>query len=197
MQVRTHRILAGVVAAAFLALAACSTQKGPATEAVAAAETALAGVRDAAAKYVPNDLQGVEASLAALKTSLANKDYKAVIAAAPALMTSIQSLGGAADAGKAAFDSATAEWATLSTDLPKMVSAIQSRVDILSASKKLPKNVSAEAFESAKAGFDSIKSTWEAASAAFNGGNPVDAVAKAKEVQAKGQEVLALLGMSA
>lgn len=194
---RTHRILAGVVAAAFLALAACSSQKGPATEAVTAAETALATVRDAAAKYVPNDLQGVEASLAALKASLANKDYKAVLAAAPAMMTSIESLGGAANAGKAAFDAATAEWASLSTDVPKMVTAIQSRVDILSSSKKLPKNVSADAFNSAKAGLETMKSTWEAATAAFNGGNPVDAVAKGKEVQAKGQEVLALLGMSA
>jgi hypothetical protein len=91
---------------------------------------------------------------------------------------------------------ASAEWATLSTDLPRMVSAIQSRVDILSQSKKLPKNLSPESFEAAKAGLDAINASWAKATAAAASGDSVSAVSSAKLVQEKGAEVLALLGMS-
>jgi hypothetical protein len=193
---RNNKILAGIAAAAFLALAACSTQKGPATEAVNAAEAALATVREEASRFLPSDLQGVEASVSALKAQLASKDYKSVLANAPALMTSINSLTDATSARKAAVEAATAEWTTLSADVPNMATAIQSRLDTLAKSKRLPKNLSQASYDSAKAGYDSLKATWDAANAAAAAGDPVDAVAKAKEVQSKGNEVLALLGMA-
>ena len=78
-----------------------------------------------------------------------------------------------------------------------MVEAIQSRVTTLSSSKKLPKGLDAAAVDTAKSGLASMQSTWADASAAFTGGNAIDAVAKAKAVKAKGEEVLKLLGMSA
>ena len=40
-----------------------------------------------------------------------------------------------------------------------------------------------------------MKSTWSAATQSFNSGNVEDAVAKAKQVQQKGTEVMGLLGM--
>jgi hypothetical protein len=100
------------------------------------------------------------------------------------------------EARAAAAAAATAEWETYNADLPKMVSAIQSRVDILSQSKKLPANLSKESFDSAKLGLDLINATWAEATAAAASGNPVDAVAKAKVVQEKGAEVMGLLGMT-
>jgi type II secretory pathway pseudopilin PulG len=117
-----------------------------------------------------------------------NKKEEQARAAAAAAAT-------AAAAAQQAQAAASAEWATLSTDLPKMVSAIQSRVDILSKSKKLPAKLSKESFDSAKAGLDMINSTWSEATAAAAAGNSIEAVDKAKLVQQKGQEVLALLGM--
>lgn len=194
---RNTKLLAAIAASAFLALAACSSQKGPATQAVDAATAALASVRDEAAQFLPSDLQGVEASVNALKDQLANKDYKSVLANAPALMTSINSLSDAVSARKSAVEAATAEWSTLSADVPNMVSAIQSRLDVLAKSKRLPKGLTQASYDSAKAGFDTMKSTWDAATAAATAGDPLDAVAKAREVQAKGNEVLALLGMGA
>lgn len=191
-----NNLFAGLMAAALLVVAGCSTQKGPATEAVTAAETALGAIREEAARYLPADLQGAEATLTSLKDTLAKKDYKAVLASAPALMTTLATLKDSVAARKVEFDAATAEWGTLSADLPNMVSAIQSRVDVLSSSKRLPKNLSKDSFDAAKAGLDMMKSTWDAANADFTAGNPIDAVAKAKTVQAKGAEVLALLGMT-
>jgi hypothetical protein len=92
---------------------------------------------------------------------------------------------------------ATGEWTSYAADLPKMVEAIQSRVTTLASAKKLPKGMDAAALDTAKGGLESMKSTWTEAMAAFTGGNAIDAVAKAKGVKAKGEEVLKLLGMSA
>jgi tRNA U34 5-carboxymethylaminomethyl modifying GTPase MnmE/TrmE len=125
-----------------------------------------------------------------------NKKAEEAKAAAAAATAAAQEAQAAAAAAQQAQEAASAEWATLSADLPKMVSAIQSRVDILSKSKKLPANVSKESFDSARAGLDMINSTWADANAAATSGNSVDAVAKARQVQEKGAEVLALLGMS-
>jgi len=41
-------------------------------------------------------------------------------------------------AKKTEMEAASQEWTTLAADLPKMVEAIQSRVDMLSKSRKLP-----------------------------------------------------------
>lgn len=183
-----------------LLLVGCANQKEPAMKLVADAESALAAVKDDAAKYAPADLQSVEASVATLKDQVAKGDYKAVLAGAPAVMSAIDSLKAAAAAKKseaeAAMAAAATEWSSLSADVPRMVEAIQSRVDILGKAKKLPKNVSQEAFDSAKSGLDSMKSLWAEATDAFTSGDAVNAVDKAKGVKAKGEEVLKLLGMS-
>jgi len=183
-----------------LLLVGCANQKEPAMKLVADAESALAAVKDDAAKYAPADLQSVEASVASLKDQVAKGDYKAVLAGAPAVMSAIDSLKAAVAARKseaeAAVAAAATEWNSLSGDVPKMIEAIQSRVDILGKSKKLPKNVSQEAFDSAKSGLESMKSLWTEASGAFTSGDAVNAVDKARGVKAKGEEVLKLLGMS-
>lgn len=189
-------LIAGTLAASLLVLSACSMQKGPATQAVTAAESALAGLKEDAAKYVPDELKGAEDSLASLKDNLTKGDYKAVLASAPGLMSSLESLKTNVAAKVEEAKAATAEWAGYATDLPKMVESIQGRVDALGAAKKLPKGLDAAAFDSAKAGLESMKSGWAEASAAFTSGNAIDAVAKAKGLKAKGEEVLKLLGMN-
>jgi hypothetical protein len=198
---RNNKFIAGVLMAALLAVAGCAGQKEPATQAVTAAEAALAAVAADAGKYVPDDLRTAEAAVASLRDAFVKGDYKAVVAGAPALMTSLSSLKDAASGKKAESEAAAAaamtEWGTLSADLPKMVAAIQSRVDTLSASKKLPKALTQESFDAAKTGLAMINRTWAEASAAAAAGSAVDAVAKAKMVKEKGAEVLAFLGMTA
>lgn len=92
---------------------------------------------------------------------------------------------------------AAGEWTAYAADLPKMVESIQGRVTELAASKKLPKGMDGAALDAAKSGLESMQSMWTEATAAFTGGNAIDAVAKAKGVKAKGEEVMKLLGMNA
>jgi len=186
--------------AVFVLAAACANQKAPATKAVADAEAALAAFRDDAARLLPDDLSAVDSTLASLKDSLAKSDYKAVMAAAPDLSNRIAALRDATAAKKAEWEAANAaareQWNTYAADLPKMLEAIQSRVDILGKARQLPRNVSREAFDNAKAGLDWMKTSWAEATDAFNAGNAVDAAAKAQAVKDKGNEVLGLLGLA-
>ena len=188
-----------IVAAVLLAVG-CANQKEPAEKAVAQAEGSIAAIKDEAAKYAPEALQGVESTLAGVKDKLAKGDYKSVIAETPQLTTAVNSLKETVATKKAeaeaAMAAATTEWNALSADVPKMVEAIQSRVDILGKSRKLPKNLTQEAYDAAKSGLESMKSTWAEATAAFASGDAVNAVNLANSVKQKGSEVLAQLGMT-
>lgn len=193
-------IVTVLVVAGALVAAGCANQKGPAEQAVAKIESAVSALRDEAAKYAPEALQSVESTLAGVKDKLAKGDYKAVIADSTQLTSAVDSLKQAVAAKKseveAAMAAASAEWSSLSADVPKMVDAIQSRVDILGKSRKLPKNVSQEAYDAAKSGLETMKANWNEATAAFSSGDAVTAVDLAKRVKQQGSEVLAHLGMT-
>jgi hypothetical protein len=181
------------------ALGGCANQKEPATQAVASITASLEAVREDASKYASEQLAQAEASLASLKASLDKGDYKAVLANAPALTNQVASLAQATAATKseaeAAAAAATQEWQALSTDVPQMISAVQSRVDILGKSKKLPKSLSADAFKAAQDSLSSMKTQWADAAATFSAGNAVDAVNRARAVKQQGTEVMQALGM--
>src|SRR5213082_790239 len=116
-----------LLALAAVLVVGCANQKGPAEQAVAGAETALAAVRDNAQKYAPDQLQAVDSQLAALKDSLAKGDYKAVLTGAPTVNSAIRSLKDAAEAKKADVDAAAARakdaWGPVSADVPMMIEA--------------------------------------------------------------------------
>ena len=190
-----------IIVVAALIVLGCANQKSPAEQAVAQIESAVAALRQDAAKYSPGDLQDIDTSLGSLKEKLAKGDYKAVLADAPGLSATVDNLKQIVATKKteaeAAIAAATTEWNSLSADVPKLVEVIQSRVDILGKSSKLPKNVSKDAFEAAKSGLASMKATWSEATSAFASGDAIGAVTKANSVKLQGSEVMQKLGMTA
>jgi hypothetical protein len=184
--------VAVLVLAAAVLLVGCSSDKGPAELAIKAAEDAFDAAKAEAAKYVPDQVKAVESALAAVKDKFAKTDYKAALTEAGAIPAKVKELTAAAAAKK---EELTKAWGRLSEDLPKVVEAIQSRMDILAKAKKLPANLTAETFEQAKAGLAAIQQQWGQAQEAFQGANLTDAVAKAGGVKAKVKEVLEALGM--
>jgi hypothetical protein len=186
--------------AAVLLMAGCANQKAPAEQAIAQAQQALDAVRDSAQKYVPDQLQQVSDQLQGLKDSLAKGDYRAVLTGAPTLTSAISSLKDAAEAKKADAEAALAKakdaWGPTSADVPKMVDALQARVDALGKSHKLPKGVTKDGVVAAKAGVDSLKTMWSDASAAAGSGDYTTAMSKAQAVKDKAAEIMKSLGMS-
>jgi len=192
-------VLAAVLAAVFIA--GCQSQRAPAEQAVAAAESALTSIRDMATHYAPDELQAVDAQLASVKDQLAKGDYKGVMAAMPALNTAIGNLKDTATAKQADAEAASAKakdaWGPMSNDVPKMVDAISSRVDILSKSHHLPHGVTKDSLAAAKASVDSMKATWSEASNAATSGDYTTAVTKGQAVKDQATQVMHSLGMTA
>jgi len=192
------------MAFAALMLAGCANQMEPAQKAIADIEAAITAAGPDASQYIPNELQAVTSQLADLKAKFDKKDYKGVLAAAPALLTQAQGLAGAASSARQAAEAArtaeletlNAEWTTLSGTLPAAVAAIESRVSILSKSKKLPANLDAATFESVQAGLADSKALWDQATAAQASGNIEGAVTAARQVKEKTDAALAALGMT-
>jgi len=188
------------VAVAGCGLAACTNQKAPAEQAVASAETSLSAIRDEAQKYAPEALQPVDAQLSAMKDNLTKGNYPAVLAAAPNVNSSISGLKDVADNKKAEADAALAKakdaWTPMSTDVPKMVDAIQGRVDKLSKERHLPKGVTKDNVATAKSALDSMKSAWSDASNAAASGDFTTAVSKGQTVKDQASDTMKSLGMS-
>ncbi len=173
----------------------CANNEEPAKQALASAEASLSEIRVDAAKYAPEELQSAEARLAKAKQDLAKEEYKDVLGGATQLTKDAAQLKEVVISKQTQDVAATHEWESLSQEVPKLVQAIEVRVDSLSGSK-LPKDVNKESFEAAKATLQSMKSLWAEASAAFDAGNATLATDKARQVQAKGEEVIGQLAMA-
>ena len=183
-------------------LAGCANQMEPAKKAIADIEAAVGAAGPDAAQYIPDQLQAVTSQITDLKMKFDQKDYKAVIAAAPALLTQAQGLAAAAGTAKqaaeaAALEALNAEWGTLSTDLPQQLAAVTSRIAMLSKSKKLPAGLDAATFEAAKSGTSEAATLWEQATGAQAAGNVEQAVTTGRQVKDKLNAAMAGLGMSA
>jgi len=186
---------------AALLLAGCANQMEPAKKAIADIEVAVEAAGPDAAQYIPDQLQAVTSQISDLKMKFDQKDYKAVIAAAPALLTQAQGLAAAAGtarqaAAAAALEALNAEWGALSTDLPAQLAAVTGRVAILSKSKKLPAGHDAATFDAAKSGAGEAATLWEQATAAQAAGNVEQAVTSGRQVKEKLNAAMAGLGMS-
>jgi hypothetical protein len=181
-----------IALACCFALIACSTSKAPAEAAIKAADEALAGVKADASVYIPDQLKVVEDSLAAAKESFQKGEYQQALTGAKDLVTKASDLTAAVAAKK---DELTKSWQDMSGGLPGMVEAIQSRVSILSKSRKLPAGIDQGKFDAAKADLATISQTWTEASNAFSSGNLMDAVNKAKTVKDKAVEIMNAIGM--
>jgi len=177
-----------------LGLISCSTAKAPAEAAIKAAEEAIAGVKTDASAYVPDQLKEVEDSLAAAKESFQKGEYEKALTGVKDLSAKAKDLATAAASKK---EELAKSWQDMSGGLPKMVEAIQSRVNILSKSRKLPAGIDKDKFDSAKTELAAITQTWTEASNAYSSGNLMDAVSKAKTVKDKAVEIMNAIGMKA
>lgn len=183
---------------ATLALAACGNPMQPAQKALADAEAAITAVSADAAKYVPDQLGAVNQKLADLKAAFDKKDYKAVLAGAPALVTDTKALADSAAAKKIEFMAQlNTDWTSMSASLPQAVTAIESRLGMLAKSRTLPDGITQDTLARSQAGLAEAKDSWTAATAAFGQGNIEEAVAKASATKARAEEIMAALGMQA
>jgi hypothetical protein len=186
-------LLVVVMLVGALVMVGCANKdKAPAEAAVKAAEEAYAAVKVEATKQVPDQAKALEGAIAAAKEKLTKNDYKAALSEAQAVSGKVKEL---ADAMKAKKDEATKSWTSLSTGIPKMIEALESRIGILSKSRKLPANITADKFAEAKSGLASAKEEWTKALDSSKAGNTTEAASIGNSVKEKAAKAMEALGM--
>jgi len=175
------KVSAVVLAVAFLA--ACGArQRGPAQEAIKAADAAWAPVAAEARRYVPDQAKGIEDAIAAAKNAFERGAYAGVITDAGAIPGKIAELQKVIDAKKSEWVSA---WRTLDSALGSGMTAVQTKVDELLGGQKLPAGVKKADVEGAKTTLAALQQTHAEAKSAYGDGDYQGALAKANQVQAE------------
>jgi hypothetical protein len=177
-------------------LAACANERDPAQKMISDIDATVTAASADAAKYAPDQLIDTQTKLGDLKASFGRQDYKAVLAAAPPVLAEAQGLAGAAAAKKSdVLKSLNDQWTSLSSTVPDSMTAIQSRIDLLSkkSSRKLAQGIDLAAAKSALSGATSL---WSKAQGAFGNGNLDEAVSAAKQVKAELDALAATLKMN-
>lgn len=184
--------------AALVLLAGGCSQKDPAQDAIAAAESALAAVYEDAQKYVPERYAEVKAELEAARAAFNEERYTDAIAAVKDVPAHAEELATVSlEAKQKRLAELNADWVRLSGSLPGMVAGIETRLGELGKMRRLPKGMDKRLLDEANAAFGSAKGAWDEASAAFMTGDLEAAVAKARDVEAMAQDLMARLGMQA
>jgi hypothetical protein len=157
----TRRIAKYLVlcSAAILIVASCTNQMEPAKNALANINATLSAATPDAQKYIPDQLASAQSKVAQLTASYDKKDYAAVLAAAPAVLTEVNGLAGAATAKKDEnLKAVGTEWRGLAASIPQSITAVQTRIDALSKTKRVPKDIDLNA---GKSGLADATSAWE------------------------------------
>jgi hypothetical protein len=180
--------------AAILIVASCTNQMEPAKNAIDNIKATLAAVSPDAQKYIPDQFAAAQSKLDQMTASYGKKDYASVLAAAPAVLAEVNGLAGAATAKKDEnLRALGTEWRSLAASIPQSVTAVQTRIDALSKTKRVPKDIDLGA---AKSGLSDATSAWEKAQSAFNSGNAEDAVTAAKDAKSKLDSAAAALKLN-
>jgi hypothetical protein len=181
----THRLRAGalLLSMAWL-IAACTSQKVPAEQALASVESSIESIRADAAQYFPDKLAAVDAELGNLKASLARSDYAGVLSEAPKLSAEVGELAAETQQKATAAKLALSDsWSKLATAVPDALQSIQTKLAALKNSHKLPGGVSAAEATAA----------WDKAKGAFAAGNLQEAVTAATDAWNQAKTVAAKL----
>jgi hypothetical protein len=166
----------------------------PAKNALDNINSTLNSVSADAQKYIPDQFAQAQTKVAALTASFEKKDYAAVIAGAPAVLAEVKGLSGIVSTKKDEEVKALGnEWRSLVASVPQSLTAVQTRIDALSKTKHVPKDVDLGA---AKSELADANSAWGKAQDAFKSGSPADAVTAAKDAQSKVASAAAALKLN-
>jgi anti-sigma-K factor RskA len=191
---RPVRTLALVLVAALLS--ACAPRdEVPARKAIDQISAAIESAGPDATKYVPGHVAALEGQVTKLKIRFYDKDYKAIVEEAPAILASAKGLSSTAAAKKAEIAKVLdGEWEKIVTDVPASIASAEKYVDGLIASKKSAPGMTQEMVASARTGIDEQKALWEKATAAKAAGDLEQAVTIGAHVKRRLENLVAALG---
>jgi hypothetical protein len=191
---RPVRTLALVLVAALLS--ACAPKEDAAArKAIDQIGAAIESAGPDATKYVPGHVAALQGQVTKLKVRFYDRDYKAIVAEAPAILQRAEGLPATAAAKKAEIAKVLdGEWDRIASGVPAAIADAEKYLDGLLASKKVPPGVNPTMIESARTGLAEQKSLWDKATAAKAAGDLEQAVTIGAHVQRRLENLVAALG---
>lgn len=184
------------LAAIFLGLAACASQKEPAEQALAALEQKYSESSAEIQKYLPERHAELQKSIEALRASMAGEDYGDVVKGAAAASTALKSAIAESRVKRAQTIAAMeTEWNELVKTMPAMISAMDKK--ITSQRGRPPKGMSGEAWKQTIADYDAARDTWSRAAAEMTRQNFEETVLAARDAKAKIAAIMESVGVQA
>jgi TATA-binding protein-associated factor Taf7 len=167
----------------------------PARKAIDQISAAIESAGPDATKYVPGHVAALEGQVTKLKIRFYDKDYKAIVEEAPAILDHAKGLASTAAAKKAEIAKVLdAEWEKIVTDVPASIASAEKYVDGLIAAKKTAPGMTQEMVASARTGIDEQKALWEKATAAKAAGDLEQAVTIGAHVKRRLENLVTALG---
>jgi hypothetical protein len=185
----------GILAAALglLALAACSSQKEPATQALASIESSVAELKEDGERFASEQVAAVERGVADLKAAFEKKDYKTVVTSSPTVQKQVSDLRDTVAVRRQEFEAASArateQWNGYAAEMPRYLETLQKRLETMAKSRRRTQEPNEDSLL-----LDNVRNLWADAGNLFSTGKPVEAAARADEARAKAQELAQKLG---
>lgn len=156
-------------------------------------EQAVSAAQPDLEKFAGEQLASVTAAVAGVKKKFDAGDFAGVIADVPTVTSSLSAAATAAAEKKAAL---TADWGSLAA-MPAAVGQLTARLTELSGLRRLPAGMTKTTLDDAKGSLEKVTALWTEASGAFEKGDLVGAVAKAKDVKPMVDTLMTTLGLTA
>ena len=173
---------------------ACTNGEEPARLALDQIRNVLDRTSVDARKYLPEKLLFVQDEAATLSVSFDQKNYSAVIAGAPVVLSDANTLVTAVVAKRReAVAELVRQWSILDASLPPLVAAVRVRIDKLNKTQRRRKGVDLSRAQASIAAGDAL---WDEAECAFDSGRIEDAIALLKDAKPKAEEAAAALQLT-
>jgi len=183
---RITRIFIAVLVACVLTGLGCA--KGPAEQAVKAADEALAAAQPDVQPYVPDQWRMLNEAVEAAHADFEKGSYKAALDAAKAIPGRIDEAKTMAQARK---DELAMFWQQMGSIVPMLLTTMGTKV----SEGKIPPGMTREQFEAAKAEMANLVGLWSEAEAAYNSGKVAEATEMGAQVQGRAESLLAKMGV--
>lgn len=176
-----------------LALAGCSNQREPASQALAGLESSVAEFREDAERFAEEQHDALQERLARLRADFDNGEYKTVVTEAPEVQQSITELRDTVARKRREFEEASARateaWNGFAAEMPRHIQTLERRLEQLVKQRRVGRGATEESLL-----LDNVRNIWSDANNLFTSGQPVEAAARAEEARASARELAQKLG---
>ncbi len=184
------------LAAAFLGLAACASQKEPAEQALAAVQKKFEESGAEIQKYLPERHAEISKSIDGLRDAASKEDYGDVVTEARGVEVALKKAIADARIRRAQLlNEMDGEWNELIKTMPAMIAAMDKKIS--SQRGRPPPGMTSDTWKATVASYDAARDAWTKAAAEITTKNFEATVLAARDAKAKIAGIMETLGLKA